>query len=438
MAMQRTIVSTAAAPAAVGPYSQAVRIGDLVYTAGQIPLDPATASMVAGGIEEQTRQVLKNMSAVLEAAGSGMDRIVKMTVFMTDLGHFAQMNAVYRRVLPRRSPGPLRGRGCRLAAGRRYRDGSGWGVLSLGAEKGEGKAWPKASSTGFSLVSSTRTILPGRCRLVAYGVFIQVFISIFVVMAGCGRSVEPETVAGDETKIILDARLFDVHRVAHAGGGVDGQTYTNSYEALNTNIESGFQYFELDFSFTKDGEIVCLHDWQRSFTRTFGLEASGKLTLEEFEVLVKDKSEFTKCTLEGLALWLDDHPNAVIVTDAKEENVRALRKIKETIKEAETRVIPQVYDPENYSVVKQMGFDQIIWTLYRYQGGDDQVLDWVRQFEGPFAVTMPKKRAESSLPKRLKAIGVPSYVHTINSPELMNNFKSQYGISEIYTDFISP
>lgn len=100
MAMKRTIISTAAAPAAVGPYSQAVRIGDLVYTAGQIPLDPATGSMVPGGIEEQTRQVLNNMSAVLEAAGSGMDRIVKMTVFMTDLGQFAQMNAVYAEFFP--------------------------------------------------------------------------------------------------------------------------------------------------------------------------------------------------------------------------------------------------------------------------------------------------------------------------------------------------
>lgn len=100
MAIERTIVSTAAAPAAVGPYSQAVRIGDLVYTAGQIPLDPTTGTMVPGGIEAQTRQVLKNMSAVLDAAGSGMDRIVKMTVFMTDLGQFAQMNAIYAEFFP--------------------------------------------------------------------------------------------------------------------------------------------------------------------------------------------------------------------------------------------------------------------------------------------------------------------------------------------------
>ena len=104
MPRQRSIVSTEKAPAAVGPYSQAVRIGDLVYTAGQIPLDPATGTMVPGTIEVQTRQVLNNMSAVLTAAGSGLDSIVKMTVFMTDLGQFAQMNAVYAEFFPDAPP----------------------------------------------------------------------------------------------------------------------------------------------------------------------------------------------------------------------------------------------------------------------------------------------------------------------------------------------
>ncbi|RLE34624.1 MAG: hypothetical protein DRJ61_04790 [Acidobacteria bacterium] len=104
MPRQRSIVSTEKAPAAVGPYSQAVRIGDLVYTAGQIPLDPATGKMVSSVIGAQTRQVLTNLSAVLEAAGSGLDSIVKMTVFMTDLGQFAQMNAVYAEFFPGEPP----------------------------------------------------------------------------------------------------------------------------------------------------------------------------------------------------------------------------------------------------------------------------------------------------------------------------------------------
>ncbi len=90
-----TVIHTDAAPKAIGPYSQAIRAGDLIFTAGQIALDPATAQIVEGGIEAQTRQVLTNLSHVLLAAGSSLSRVVKTTVFLQDLGEFAAMNAVY-------------------------------------------------------------------------------------------------------------------------------------------------------------------------------------------------------------------------------------------------------------------------------------------------------------------------------------------------------
>ena len=93
--MTRDIIATDKAPGAVGPYSQAVRTDQFVFTAGQIPLDPATGKLVEGPIEDQTRRVLENVKAVLEAAGTGMDRVVKMTVFMTDFNDFKRMNAVY-------------------------------------------------------------------------------------------------------------------------------------------------------------------------------------------------------------------------------------------------------------------------------------------------------------------------------------------------------
>jgi len=102
--MKREIISTDKAPAAVGPYSQAVRVGDLVFTAGQVALDPATGKLVEGGIEEQTRQVLQNLAAVLEAAGSSLDRVVKTTVFLKDMGDFAAMNAVYAEFFPTDPP----------------------------------------------------------------------------------------------------------------------------------------------------------------------------------------------------------------------------------------------------------------------------------------------------------------------------------------------
>jgi len=102
--MTRDIIATDNAPGAVGPYSQAVRTDQLIFTAGQIPLDPATGKLVGGPIEDQTRQVLENVKAVLEAAGSGLDMVVKSTVFMTDFAHFQRMNAVYAEFFPERPP----------------------------------------------------------------------------------------------------------------------------------------------------------------------------------------------------------------------------------------------------------------------------------------------------------------------------------------------
>ncbi|MBM4367113.1 MAG: RidA family protein [Deltaproteobacteria bacterium] len=91
------LVSTAGAPAAIGPYSQAIVHGDLVYCSGQIALDPATGQVVDGGVAEQTERVLDNLFAVLHAAGSGPGQVIKTTVYLRDMGDFAAMNAVYAR-----------------------------------------------------------------------------------------------------------------------------------------------------------------------------------------------------------------------------------------------------------------------------------------------------------------------------------------------------
>jgi 2-iminobutanoate/2-iminopropanoate deaminase len=97
-------ISTPNAPAAIGPYSQAQISGNYLFTAGQIPLVPETMGMVTGPIEAQTEQVLKNLSAVLAAAGTGWDRVVKTTVFLTDLADFAAFNSAYEKVLGNAKP----------------------------------------------------------------------------------------------------------------------------------------------------------------------------------------------------------------------------------------------------------------------------------------------------------------------------------------------
>ena len=100
----KKIISTDKAPKAIGPYSQAIRIEDLIFTAGQIGLIPATMEMIEGGVEAQTRQTLTNLKAVLESADSGLNFIVKTTVFLKSMDDFAAMNAVYSEFFPENPP----------------------------------------------------------------------------------------------------------------------------------------------------------------------------------------------------------------------------------------------------------------------------------------------------------------------------------------------
>ena len=92
------------APAALGPYSAAIKVGELIFTSGQIPADPASGELVLGGIAEQTEQSLKNLSAVLEAAGSGLDQVIKTTCFLTDMADFAAFNAAYGKYFSDHKP----------------------------------------------------------------------------------------------------------------------------------------------------------------------------------------------------------------------------------------------------------------------------------------------------------------------------------------------
>ena len=102
--MPKSIILTANAPAPIGPYSQAVSIGDLVFLSGQIPLDPATGNLVDEDIETATERVLENIRAVLGAIGLGFSQVIKTTVFMRDLSQFPRMNAVYARYFPENPP----------------------------------------------------------------------------------------------------------------------------------------------------------------------------------------------------------------------------------------------------------------------------------------------------------------------------------------------
>lgn len=104
MTTEKKIIATEKAPAAVGPYSQATVTGNLMFTAGQIPLDPENGQLVTGDIEEQTHRVLQNMQALVQAAGSSLAAVTKTTVFMTDMADFKRMNIVYAEYFPSEPP----------------------------------------------------------------------------------------------------------------------------------------------------------------------------------------------------------------------------------------------------------------------------------------------------------------------------------------------
>ena len=102
--MDKLTIATDNAPRAIGPYEQAIRVGDFIYTAGQIPIDPKTGDLVSGDIRAQTTRVLENLKAVLTAGGSSLDRVVKATVFLKNMADFAAMNEVYAEYLGQSKP----------------------------------------------------------------------------------------------------------------------------------------------------------------------------------------------------------------------------------------------------------------------------------------------------------------------------------------------
>ncbi|MDI5893074.1 sulfatase-like hydrolase/transferase [Halomonas rhizosphaerae] len=233
----------------------------------------------------------------------------------------------------------------------------------------------------------------------------------------------------------VDQRNLDsIERVAHAGGGYEGKTYTNSLEALEYN-KNNYSFFEVDFSWTSDAELVCIHDWDNSFERSFGFSTESAVTLNEFKTLVADKSDVEKCTLSSLAYWVEKNPGKKIVTDVKARNANALKLIAERYPDLKDSFVPQVYQPTEYYIARLLGFDNVIWTLYRFRGDNEAVISHLENMD-LYGLTMPRGKVDAGLAKMaFDERGVRSYVHTINSEDEYQKYLDQ-GASEIYTDWL--
>lgn len=222
--------------------------------------------------------------------------------------------------------------------------------------------------------------------------------------------------------------------VAHAGGGYKGLMYTNSRQALDESYSKGFRAFEVDFSWTTDRQLVLLHDWGTEPRHLF-YAPPGVHTLAEF-VAFKSVSGFTQLTSDGFADWLRAHPDALAITDTKENPLPLFSFLAARYPDLVPRIIPQIYRFSQYPAARKAGFNAVILTLYTNSYPDAAVLAFVKRHPVA-AVTMPDTRASSPLVARLRAEGVAVYAHTINDEPRARQLFAE-GFSGIYTAFLAP
>lgn len=222
--------------------------------------------------------------------------------------------------------------------------------------------------------------------------------------------------------------------IAHAGGGYLQQNYTNSLQALDHSYQGGFSYFEMDFSWTSDDQMVCLHDWEKTFKKLFGYKTKQPLSHQEFNELAANHTEFKVCDVHRLADWLKDKPEVKIITDIKYRNLEGIQKIIDLYPTLLPQFIPQFYQPEEYQALKDMGFDELIWILYQYKGSKKSVVELSQEMD-LFAVSMRAGLAKNkTLQQLLKSHRI--FVYTVNKERSKQKLVNQYGVTGIYTDFL--
>jgi glycerophosphoryl diester phosphodiesterase len=219
--------------------------------------------------------------------------------------------------------------------------------------------------------------------------------------------------------------------IAHAGGALHGLTYTNAQEALEASYARGARVFELDFHWTADGRLVCIHDWEEAPRTLSGRTSGGRLTARQLEDDAHRRG-LTVLDLTRLAAWMKARPDARIVTDAKESPLLVLRAIYISLPEPGTRVIPQVYRFAQFDSAAALGYSTILLTLYQRPYTSDAVVEFVtaRSVAG---VVMSAARAHSELPERLRRVGVASLVYGVNEPAVAARLRTR-GIAGIITD----
>lgn len=223
--------------------------------------------------------------------------------------------------------------------------------------------------------------------------------------------------------------------VAHGGGMLGDAAITNSLDAFTSN-QARFDLIEVDLNWTTDGELVCLHDWEDSFASRFG-NGQGPVDLATFRnLLAQTLDRPQNCDLETLAEWLRANPNPRMVTDVKTEPIKALALIAQRYPDLVPRFVPQAYQPEEVDQLRALGFDQVIWTLYRF-GSDREAIIRAAKAYRPSAITMPLEMAQTGLLAQLSdELDLPLYVHTVNDKAQMACLQAMRATG-IYSDTLA-
>lgn len=235
-----------------------------------------------------------------------------------------------------------------------------------------------------------------------------------------------------ENKKIL--KLENDKTIMHAGGEICGMTYTNMKEALDKNYQIGKRYFEMDFMMTTDGHPINIHSWEGFVTKFYGAKyIEGETNYQKVEYdNMKSRHGYTQMDMEKTIEWFRNHKDAYLITDVKGENLPVLEKIAKTAPDLKERIIPQIYKFDQYEKVKELGFKNIILTLYMSNYSADEIADFASS-RSLYGVTMSLSKFEKGLGKKLIQNGVPVFVHTINRQSLANQVLKM-GAKRVYTD----
>ncbi|MGL4790439.1 MAG: glycerophosphodiester phosphodiesterase family protein, partial [Anaerotignaceae bacterium] len=233
--------------------------------------------------------------------------------------------------------------------------------------------------------------------------------------------------------VVFGQSIENMDMVLHAGGVIGEDIGTNSMESLKNAFTYGYRYIELDFNFTTDNHLVAIHDWETNY---FGKDYNfnGKTTLEEFKKL-KINGKYTPITMENLVPWLNSMGHVYIITDIKDNNIQGLSYIKEKYPYIMNKIVPQIYKEAEYNKVREMGYENIIYTLYALPYGDkintNRIVNFAKNNK-LLAITFSTELITEKYVSELKNSSTKLFCHTVNKKEEAEKYKAM-GLG-VYTD----